>query len=188
MDNEIKITTRFNTDRIEQEVQYPGSDLIASKMKQVLNLQDQGIREALIKLGWAPPKAKPLPTTANPPLYIPTEEQSALVQTLRGEVEAASRHGMRVSGFGMSMLEDIIRLGYRKVPSDMRPAGVPIGLNDKHGNPVHIGDTLRFDPQVWGNDTNNKFVVELADGEIQTNGVPSDIPNWCEIIKRWNED
>jgi len=75
-----------------------------------------------------------------------------------------------------------------KGPEPRSPIGVPIGLNDRHGNPVHIGDTLRFDPYAWGNTTNNEFVVELVAGEIQINGAPSDIPNWCEIIKRWNED
>lgn len=75
-----------------------------------------------------------------------------------------------------------------KGPEPRNPTGTPIGLNDKHGNPVHIGDTLRFDPYEWGNSTNNEFVVTLVEGEIQMNGGPSDIPSWCEIIKRWNED
>lgn len=70
---------------------------------------------------------------------------------------------------------------------DISPVGVPIGLEDKHGNPVHIGDTLRFDPHAWGNSTNNEFVVTLQEGEIRLNGVPSDIPEWCEIIHPWDE-
>lgn len=64
--------------------------------------------------------------------------------------------------------------------------GVPIGLLDRHGNPVHIGDKLRFDEREWGN-ADNEFTIELECGEILINGAPSDIPEWCEIIESFGD-
>ncbi len=56
---------------------------------------------------------------------------------------------------------------------------IPIGANDRHGNPIHVGDRLRFDEKEWGGE--HEFVVEISDGEIQCPG-PSDLSSWCEII------
>jgi hypothetical protein len=60
MDNEVIITTRFNKDKIITKVPTyffnnfnPG--MITEK---ILNLQEDHIRKALIKLGWIPPKNK----------------------------------------------------------------------------------------------------------------------------------
>ena len=64
--------------------------------------------------------------------------------------------------------------------------GVPIGLNDKHGNPVHIGDTLKFDEDEWGGKF-EPYVVTIEEGEIQLFGSPSDVPQFCEVVKRWNQ-
>lgn len=63
--------------------------------------------------------------------------------------------------------------------------GIPIGLKDMHGTPVHIGDTLRFDEKEWGGPCT--FIIELNRGEIEMCGSPSDISSWCEVIKPWHE-
>ena len=68
---------------------------------------------------------------------------------------------------------------------DNLPHGVPIGVNDRHGNPIHIGDTLKFCGEEW--DGPMKFVVSLAWGQIDHPGATSDLSNWCEIIESWNE-
>lgn len=64
--------------------------------------------------------------------------------------------------------------------------GTPIGVNDKHGRAVHIGDTLHFDEKKWGSAVNATFVVELIDGEIVHNGVASDFEEYCEIVIPWD--
>ena len=67
---------------------------------------------------------------------------------------------------------------------DNLPLGVPIGVNDQHGNPIHIGDKLDFDHREWGGP--QQFVVELKDGTIQHPGCTSDLSSWCEIIESWD--
>jgi len=62
--------------------------------------------------------------------------------------------------------------------------GVPLGVHDRNGNQVHIGDTLRFDEKEWGEPM--AFVVELRRGEIHHPGATSDLSEYCEIIKRWD--
>ena len=49
-DNKINVTTRFNQDLIEQE-----TDVLGQVTRNVIRLQDEGIRKALIDLGWTPP-------------------------------------------------------------------------------------------------------------------------------------
>jgi len=65
--------------------------------------------------------------------------------------------------------------------------GTPIDLNDKYGRPVHVGDTLMFDESEWGGKF-EPYVVTIQKGMIQLYGGPSDVPQFCEIVKRWNED
>jgi hypothetical protein len=65
-------------------------------------------------------------------------------------------------------------------------AGVSIDTNDKNGNPIHIGDTLMFDEEEWGG-VFEPYVVEIKGAEIQLCGVPSDLPQFCEIVKRWDQ-
>ena len=67
---------------------------------------------------------------------------------------------------------------------DRLPHGVPIGVSDRDGNPIHIGDKLRFDGREWGGPM--EFVVALAWGQIQHPGATSDLSNWCEIIESWD--
>ena len=61
--------------------------------------------------------------------------------------------------------------------------GVPIGVNDRNGKPIHIGDTLRFEEQEWGETM--EFVIELRDGQIQHPGATGDLSSWCEVVKPW---
>lgn len=54
--DDIKVVTKFNADLIEQSVsgfeQY-GASFLA---KEIIKLRDEGVRTALIELGWTPPK------------------------------------------------------------------------------------------------------------------------------------
>lgn len=66
--------------------------------------------------------------------------------------------------------------------------GLPIGLNDKKGNPIHIGDTLRFDGMAWhGKEPGPEFIIELERGEILMYGCPDDMDQYCEIVKPYTE-
>lgn len=56
---------------------------------------------------------------------------------------------------------------------------IPIGANDRHGTPIHLGDRLRFDEKEWGGP--HEFVVEIEDGELTCPG-KGDLSSWCEII------
>jgi hypothetical protein len=56
--SEIKVVTNFNADIIEQ---YIDSDIYekygaAFLAREIINLRERGVREALIELGWTPPK------------------------------------------------------------------------------------------------------------------------------------
>jgi len=66
---------------------------------------------------------------------------------------------------------------------DRLPLGVPIGVNDELGKPIHIGDRLKFDEREWGEPL--EFTVELKNGQIHHPGAPSDLTNWCQIIEPW---
>lgn len=57
MQDKIKVVTSFNDAEIRQCILY-GDELLKDKVQQVINLREQGIREALIKLGWTPPPEK----------------------------------------------------------------------------------------------------------------------------------
>lgn len=51
---EYKVKTMFNKNQIIQESGF--DDLRADIVRKVIDLQDAGVRDALIKLGWTPPK------------------------------------------------------------------------------------------------------------------------------------
>ena len=54
--NKITVVTRFNTERIEQHLELDGeNDMFPSLRKEIMELKEEGVREALIKLGWTPP-------------------------------------------------------------------------------------------------------------------------------------
>lgn len=70
--------------------------------------------------------------------------------------------------------------------SQVREAlGIRIGVDDCKGNPIHIGDTLRFDELERGEPMT--FTITLEQGEIRHPGATSDLTEWCEIVKRWDE-
>lgn len=60
-------------------------------------------------------------------------------------------------------------------------------VTDKHGSPVHIGDTLSFDAKEWGG--KHVFVLgwDEEECELDIGFPPSDITEWCEVVKRWDE-
>lgn len=49
--NNLKITTDYNEDLIDQQLSFNGKMI----SRQVMYMQDTGVKEALIKLGWTPP-------------------------------------------------------------------------------------------------------------------------------------
>lgn len=58
----VKVITKFNADLISQEVLvgkdlYGHQDIISRICNNIVRLQDDGVRKALIKLGWTPPKS-----------------------------------------------------------------------------------------------------------------------------------
>jgi len=60
-DHTIKVKTSYNKDVIEQSILNPSEDLITQTTKRILYLQEQGVRDALKKLGWlSPDEAKEL--------------------------------------------------------------------------------------------------------------------------------
>lgn len=63
--------------------------------------------------------------------------------------------------------------------------GMPIDAKDKHGMPIHVGDTLRFDRDEWGGD-NNVFTVTVRRGGIEYLGAPSDLREYCEILTKFD--
>ena len=65
--------------------------------------------------------------------------------------------------------------------------GVPIGVCDRNGNPLHIGDTLKFDAREWGDD-HCVFEIRLEKGQIVHPGTTSDLSNWCDLVRRWDDD
>lgn len=58
--------------------------------------------------------------------------------------------------------------------------GVFIGIYDQQGTPIHIGDTLAFDPQEWGAPI--EFTVTLEHGQICHPGATEDLTQWCTVI------
>jgi len=57
MKNEYKVTTKYNKGLILQETSFPGQDDIRDISTNIIKLQEGGVREALIKLGWTPPES-----------------------------------------------------------------------------------------------------------------------------------
>lgn len=53
--HEIKIITRYDKDQIRQEVRMDEHYSFSNIVEQVMFLKDEGVKEALIKLGWTPP-------------------------------------------------------------------------------------------------------------------------------------
>jgi hypothetical protein len=61
--------------------------------------------------------------------------------------------------------------------------GMPIGINDRDGVQICVGDVLEFDEREWGN-SSTRFLIEIRDGQIVGNGTPSDWKNWCRVIHK----
>lgn len=64
--------------------------------------------------------------------------------------------------------------------------GMPIDARDRHGDPIHVGDRLRFDPAEWGGSTGNVFTIEVSEGEIIMIGAPGDLDQYCEILTKFD--
>lgn len=65
----------------------------------------------------------------------------------------------------------------------MDEPGLDTGLKDKHGAPIHLGDTLNFDRREWGG-VDTKFVVSFVKGELLIKGGISDLSEFCEIVSK----
>lgn len=57
MKNEYKVTTKYSKDLILQETSFLCQDNIRDISTNIIKLQEDGVREALIKLGWTPPES-----------------------------------------------------------------------------------------------------------------------------------
>lgn len=58
MNNEIKVVTSFNEWSICSEIKGLDGNPIGRMARQIVDLQNEGVRQALIELGWTPPKDK----------------------------------------------------------------------------------------------------------------------------------
>ena len=58
MGSAIKVKTEFSNDLIVQNamVVYPVDNTVREMTRQIINLQEDGVRTALVKMGWTPPK------------------------------------------------------------------------------------------------------------------------------------
>ena len=58
---EYKVETKFNKSRIEQETKLVDnfSDTVQTISSRVINLEEQGVIDALVALGWTPPVEAP---------------------------------------------------------------------------------------------------------------------------------
>jgi hypothetical protein len=69
----------------------------------------------------------------------------------------------------------------------MGTPGLNTGLKDRNGVEVHLGDTLSFDPKEWGSEF--VWVLAFEDGELNgCSAVTTDIPEWCDVIKKWDAE
>lgn len=69
--------------------------------------------------------------------------------------------------------------------------GLPLGVNDRDGKPVHVGDTLAFDGRVWSRRPdypNHAYTVTFRCGEIRIDGTVGDISHYCRVVKRWDAE
>lgn len=67
--------------------------------------------------------------------------------------------------------------------------GLPLGVNDRDGNPVHVGDTLAFDGREWTRTygaPDHIYTVEYSGGQVLVDGTIGDIRHYCRVVKRWD--
>ena len=85
MNHEIRIETTFNSDEIRQTMH--GHGCVQDQIIQsVIKLKDEGVRKALIELGWTPPVATPVPDYAGEgSAWTPPNLESRLVPELTEE-------------------------------------------------------------------------------------------------------
>lgn len=59
MKDRVEVHTNFSQfGEIVQETRFIENNQVARKTRQILDLREEGIKNALIKLGWTPPKGK----------------------------------------------------------------------------------------------------------------------------------
>lgn len=56
MTYEYKLKTLFNLDQIELVTEFHAGDKVVDVSRQVIQLHEQAVKEALVKLGWTPPE------------------------------------------------------------------------------------------------------------------------------------
>ncbi|MCG8381804.1 MAG: hypothetical protein MJA28_06240 [Gammaproteobacteria bacterium] len=91
--NEISVITNFSKDVIQQETIFESEGLRESVIRSVANLQDEGVKSALIALGWTPPDQ---PNTAEPFAYL-CKQKSVHTEWFDHEpiVPGSVRHNIR---------------------------------------------------------------------------------------------
>lgn len=87
----------------------------------------------------------------------------------------------------ITMVMELVR-----VFEEMRSTGIGVMIDakDKHGHPIHIGDTLRFDGEEWfrvaGATKDHVFTIEpIKSGELSYDGSSGDLSQYCEVILDW---
>ena len=58
IDCRIEVNSHFSDDMIVQDTFHVRDDLRTNIGRSIINLRENGIREALIALGWTPPEGK----------------------------------------------------------------------------------------------------------------------------------
>jgi hypothetical protein len=54
----VEIKTFFNKEIIQSDIIFDDGELIKTTSSEIIKLKEQGIKDALIELGWTPPKNK----------------------------------------------------------------------------------------------------------------------------------
>jgi len=109
------VNTKFNKDLIIQETGFSGSDRNSDMARNVIQLQEQGVREALIKLGWTPQEG-------SADLQAQNDELRAKLHNLQVEILDMSCAKENNSGFEPSLSVyqrsiDIVIAEARKTPT-----------------------------------------------------------------------
>lgn len=61
--------------------------------------------------------------------------------------------------------------------------GMPLGIKDRNGVPIHVGDTLEFDKEEFGRECIFEMEWDKENCEPSHPGARGDLSEWCRVIK-----